>query len=47
MNSEHNKIEAVYHVVDPKYIDIDIWEDGKEKRDGKVTHLIVGRLYRF
>jgi nuclear pore complex protein Nup210 len=33
--------------VNPKAIDIDIWEDGKERRDEKVTHLVVGRLYRF
>ncbi|CAD8109175.1 unnamed protein product [Paramecium sonneborni] len=47
LNSKYNYIQAIYHVVNPKYIDIDIWEDGKQKREGKVTHLIVGRLYRF
>ncbi|CAD8116683.1 unnamed protein product [Paramecium sonneborni] len=47
LNSNYNYIQAIYHVVNPKFIDIDIWEDGKEKREGKVTHLIVGRLYRF
>ncbi|CAK61307.1 unnamed protein product (macronuclear) [Paramecium tetraurelia] len=47
VNSNYNQIKAIYHVVIPKYIDIDIWEDGKEKREGKVTHLIVGKLYRF
>ncbi|CAD8200461.1 unnamed protein product [Paramecium pentaurelia] len=47
INSDYNQIQAIYHVVNPKSIDIDIWEDNKDKREGKVTHLIVGKLYRF